>query len=185
MSNEVVKRHKIGIVRAVKGEISIEEQTEQLIEFGVDPMHIWRTGKDKPEEIASAFRKGNDLLVVSFLGALGNQFDILLGLIGGKGTDLHALNEGLTIPCKGWEHFTTVKRGVMLARTAPGRKAAETGAKVGPKLKLNPEQRKAAKQAWGSKDGSNEDVAADFGVSSVYLNRAFGGRKAAQALANK
>lgn len=185
MTNEVVNRHKIGIVRAVKGEITVDEQTAQLVEYGVHPMHIWRTGKDKPEEIANAFRPGNDLLVVPFLGALGNKFDILLGLIGDKGTDLHSIKEGVDIPCKGWEHFTTVKRGVMLARTAPGRHAARTGAKPGPKKKLTRMQHECAKMAWACKAGSNKDVADDFGVSVVYLHREFGARSVAQGRVKK
>jgi len=182
MSNEVVSRHKIGIVRAVKGEITIDEQTAQLVEYGVEPMHVWRMGKDSIEDIALTFRSdpGNDLLVVPFLGALGNKFDVFLGLIGDKGADLYDLQTKELIPLRGWEHFTTVKRGVMFTRTAPGRAAAKTGAKPGPKIKLSRMERECAELAWSLKEGSNKDVADDFGVSVVYLHRAFGARGVAQ-----
>jgi len=187
MSNEVVNRHKIGIVRAVKGEISIEKQTAQLIEYGVEAPHIWRVGKDDIKAIANMFRSepGDDLLVVPFLGALGNKFDILLSMIGDKGADLYDLETKALIPLRGWEHFTAVKRGVMFTRTAPGRDAAKTGAKPGPKKKLVGDRLKQAKEAWSSKKGSNQDIADDFEVSTVYLNRAFGARGVAQGRVKK
>ncbi|PHS61759.1 MAG: hypothetical protein COB09_16965 [Thalassobium sp.] len=182
MSNEVGDRHKIGIVRAVKGEITIEEQTAQLVEYGVDAMHVWRMGKDDIKDIALTFRSdpGNDLLVVPFLGALGNKFDVFLGMIGDKGADLYDLQTKELIPLRGWEHFTTVKRGVMFTRTAPGRAAAKTGAKPGPKKKLVRDRFKEAREAWSGKKGGNQDIADDFGVSVVYLHRAFGARGVAQ-----
>jgi len=185
MIEKLTNRHKIGAVRAVKGIISIEEQTQQLIDVGVEPVHIWNTGKDTIDDIANAFREGNDVLVAPFIGALGKDYDLLLAAIGKKGADFFDLETQTLFPCRDAEHFSTIKRAMTYVQSAPGREAAKAGAKSGPKPKLNPAQKKAAKSAWEGQEGSNQDVASQFGVSVVYLHREFGSRTDARARAAK
>ena len=192
MQEDVVNRHKIGIIRAVKGEIPLTEQTAKLIEFGVDEKHIYHVGKDSHEEIASPFhyKPGNDILVVPFLGALGSKFDVLLGLIGKKGAWLHDLESGKEIPCKGWDNFSWVKKGVTMTGTAPGRKAStESPNKSGPKPQPAAFMAKA-RARWSDPEGTNEDAAQEIGVSNQWMYIQLGARgeavkKAAEAAERK
>ena len=185
MIAEVGNRHKIGIVRAVKGMASLADQSQQLVDAGVEPNHIWQTGKDNADEIANAFRQGDDVLVACFIGALGKDYDLLLAAIGKKDADFYDLETQTLFRCRDADQFSTIKRAMTYTQSVPGRAAAKAGAKSGPKPKLNPTQKKAAKAAWEGQEGSNQDVASQFGVSVVYLHREFGSRTDARARASK
>jgi hypothetical protein len=186
---EVVKvtdRHKIGIVRAVRGLMSLEEQTAAVVAAGVDPHHVFRIGKDDLDHIIGAFRPGDDILVLPFAGVLGKDWADVLAGVGTKGATVLDLKTGIEDEVTQGPTFLRYKLAASRVQSAPGRAAvAASGHKGGRPAKLAGERKKQAKLAWESESGTNTDVAADFGVVEQTLYRMFGSRESAQAEARK
>lgn len=185
MKKDVVQGHKIGVVRAIRGFESVQEQMEKLNAAGVDDPHIWRLGEHKPEDIIQACRPGNDLLIVTRAGVLGKHYSEILAGIAPTGAHFLDLQHGTVEDISGFPVADRIKKDVSFVAGAPGRAAARDGAKPGPKPKLAGKRKADAKAAWETQVGSNQDVADRFGVSVVYLHREFGSRSEARERAAK
>ena len=179
-------RHLIGLTRAIRGMMPVDEQVDRLIAAGCEKEAIWRLGEYDIEDIVRAFRPGNDVLVVPFLGALGkSRFELLVG-IAAKGASLYDLNKEQELDISQAAVFHEINQAFNNAQTAPGRTGASASPnKSGRKPKLTGKTRAAAKLAWEGTVGTNTDIANDFGVSTTWLFNNFGNRTDAQNRARK
>ncbi|MBL4837402.1 MAG: hypothetical protein JKY34_07470 [Kordiimonadaceae bacterium] len=170
--------HKIGVTRAIKGMMCVKEQETALIAAGVNTRAIWRMGQHSIDDIVTAFRPGNDVLVVAFLGILGKHRYDLLNPIAAKGASLLDLSTNKSHDISQAATFAEISKASCTAQTSPARASAINGPnKVGRKPKLRGKQLAEIKAAWQSPVGSNVDIASDYGVSLTWLHNHLGARK--------
>ena len=173
--------HKIGVTRAIKGMMSVKEQETALIAAGVNTRAIWRIGQHSIDDIVTAFRPGNDVLVVAFLGVFGKHRYDMLNPIAEKGASLLDLSTNKSHDISQAATFCEISKASCTSQTSPARASAISGPnKVGRKLKVRGKQLAEIKAAWESPIGSNVDIANDFGVSLTWLHNHFGARNVAK-----
>ena len=87
------ERHKVGVVRAVCGNISPKEQVARLTAFGVEDSDIWYEGSHSVREIAAAYDPSKDILVVACACVLSDDWLAILDTLESKSILLYDLEE--------------------------------------------------------------------------------------------
>ena len=186
MLEKLANRHKIGVIRAVKGMMRTSDQMDMLVGAGVERIHIKHIGKDPTEHIANLFRDGDDVLVVPFIGVLGKWRYDLLKLIAPTGATLYNLAENEDLPISQAVTFAYINECCANAQTAPARAAsARSGNKGGAPRKFRGKALAQVRKVYESGEGTIADVCDRFGVSKPWLHGQFGGRDAAVSAACK
>lgn len=185
---KLADRHKVGLVRAVRGMMSTAEQVDTLLDHGVAEPHIWSLDEYTTEDVIRAFRPvpGDDVLVVPFLGVLGKyRFEILAG-IAPKGATLFDCEEHGELEISQAATFDIINKACATAQSAPGRAAVKEGVgRPGRRKSLTQAQERECKAWYESGVGSIAFGCDKFGVSSTWLHGRFGPRGDAIKAARK
>lgn len=163
---------------------SVADQTEALTAAGVDPRHIWQLDRDEVGDVLIAFRPGDDVLVVPFLGVLGKYRHELLAGIAKKGAELYDLAEHGLLNVSQAPTFAIIDAACKFAQSAPGR--ASGAGRGGRKKKLSRAQEAEVKAAYiGTEFKTIRAICDKYGVSVAWLHGRWGGREEARKKAKK
>lgn len=185
---KLADRHKVGLVRAVRGMMSTAEQVVTLLDHGVAEPHIWSLDEYTADDVIRAFRPvpGDDVLVVPFLGVLGKDRHKILSGIAPKGAVIFDCAKHGELTIRDAANFEIIERENTIARSAAGRAAVKAGVGTpGRRKALTQAQERECKALYESGEGSIAFVCDKFGVSSTWLHGRFGARGDAIKAARK
>lgn len=104
------ERHKMGVVRAVCGNISPKEQVFRLTAFGVDANDIWHEGAHTAQEIADAYDPAKDILIVACACVLSDDWLAVLSTFDKQPALLYDLEEQAEIEVSRGPTFRKIKK---------------------------------------------------------------------------